>query len=343
MYGYDFTNNRIVTFNAATPGTITRTLTLTGLNSGEFLVGIDFRPAATAPATNGLFAVATTGSASRVVTIDTTTGAVTGIGTGFTPAISATAFVGVDFNPVPDRIRVITNAALSLRLNPNDGTLVAMDTTLAYVAGDPNAGVTPQVVHVGYTNSTNPAPTVTTLFGIDAGTNALVRIGGVDGTPSPNLGAVTTIGPLGVDPTLFGGMDIQAGTNTAYAVLRVAGVSQLYTLNLTTGAATLVGNVGAGLTIDGLTIAPTGVSALPEGGVASIEEQKPVEQTPARLERQRLGDGGGDEAPAPGLLRRISRALFGGGEGLQTVDTGWGTKALATWGKSDAEREIARR
>jgi hypothetical protein len=62
---------------------------------------------------------------------------------------------------------------------------------------------------------------------------------------------------LGIDITSFGGFDIQPGTNTAYASLRVAGVSRLYTINLATGAATLIGTIGGGANaIDGLTVAP---------------------------------------------------------------------------------------
>ena len=49
------------------------------------------------------------------------------------------------------------------------------------------------------------------------------------------------------------GFDITNPGGTAYAALRVGGNSQLYTINLTTGAATLVGNVGGTSAITGLT------------------------------------------------------------------------------------------
>ena len=38
-------DNRLLFFDHATPGTITRTATITGLQSGETIFGIDFRPA----------------------------------------------------------------------------------------------------------------------------------------------------------------------------------------------------------------------------------------------------------------------------------------------------------
>ncbi|MEQ1644326.1 MAG: DUF4394 domain-containing protein, partial [Pyrinomonadaceae bacterium] len=119
----------------------------------------------------------------------------------------------------------------------------------------------PNIVHVAYSNSQAGA-TLTTLYGIDAGRDTLVRIGGVDGTPSPNTGQVNTIGPLGVNATSFGGFDIQPFTNIAYAALRVGGIQQLYSINLATGAATLVGNIGDGNNvIDGFTIAPCSTAA----------------------------------------------------------------------------------
>ena len=84
--------------------------------------------------------------------------------------------------------------------------------------------------------------TTTTLYALNQATSSLALIGGVNGTPSPNLGVVTDVGPLGVSisagPTAF---DI-ATNNTAFAVLRPSGgASTLYTINLATGAATPAG------------------------------------------------------------------------------------------------------
>jgi hypothetical protein len=59
-----------------------------------------------------------------------------------------------------------------------------------------------------------------------------------------NAGILTTVGPLGVDATSAGGFDI-VGTmgGTAYAILSdsPSGKPTLYTIDLTTGAATRVG------------------------------------------------------------------------------------------------------
>lgn len=255
----------LVSFDASAPGTYITSVVLSGLDTvnNERLGGIDFRPA------DGLlYAVVSKGFSpflrDRLVTINLNTGVVTSVHpTNNLPSL-IDPFFGVDFDPIADRLRNVGWSRSNRRLNPNDGTLTGNDTPLAYVAGDPNAGVTPNVVHTAYTMSTT-APTVTTLFGIDPTTNSLVRIGGPDGNPSPNTGQLTTIGNLGLDTFSFGGMDIQQGTGTAYGALNLSGVATLVTINLTTGAATIIGPIGNPEPdthrIDGLSLplVPTGI------------------------------------------------------------------------------------
>jgi energy-coupling factor transporter ATP-binding protein EcfA2 len=132
------TTGNLVTFDSATPGTVVPGVAITGLQTGETLLGIDRRPA------NGvLYGL---GSTSRIYTINTVTGLATSVGiTPFAPALSGTAF-GFDFNPVPDRIRVVSTDTSDFRLNPNDGTLAGTDTPLSYAVGDSGAGLTPRVV-----------------------------------------------------------------------------------------------------------------------------------------------------------------------------------------------------
>ena len=121
-------NNQLLRYDTSAPATPTSVVALTGLQSGETLRGMDVRPA-----DGRLYAVGTT---NRVYTIDTGTGVATAAGAPFTPALTGTRF-GIDFNPVPDRIRVVSDADESVRLNPVNGALAGTDSTLAYVAGDP--------------------------------------------------------------------------------------------------------------------------------------------------------------------------------------------------------------
>ena len=224
------TSNDLVRFNSARPGTILANTPITGLQAGENIIGIDFRPA------NGtLYAV---GSTSRVYRIDTATGVAIQIGTAGAFTLNGTVF-GFDFNPVPDRIRVTSDAEQNLRLNPNDGTLTATDGTIAYAAGDVNVGKNPNVVASAYTNSF-AGTTSTTLYDIDSGLDILAL------QNPPNDGTLNTVGPLGIDVTGEAGFDIAAGSNIALAAFQVTpAVSALYSINLTSGAATFIGQIGA--------------------------------------------------------------------------------------------------
>ncbi len=228
--------NGLVRFSSATPGTLDSTIAITGLQAAETVLGIDVRPA-----TLQLYILGSTG---RLYTLDPGTGVATQVGTG-TFALSGTSF-GFDFNPVPDRIRVTSDADQNLRLNPDTGTIAATDTTLAYATGDTNAGQNPNVVGSAYTNNFAGA-TTTTLYDIDSARDILVT------QNPPNNGTLNTVGALGVDTSDVVGFDIVNPSGVAYAALRVGGNSQLYTINLTTGAATLVGNLGGSSAINGIT------------------------------------------------------------------------------------------
>lgn len=260
--------NKLLTFSSAAPGTITRSVQVTGLQAGENLRGIDFRPA-----TGQLFGV---GSTSRVYSINRFTGVATQVpvgGAAFTPALNGVDFA-VDFNPVPDAIRVVSDTTQNLRLSPATGAVLGTDTNVAYATTDPNTGQTPFIVAAAYDRNvsaggaTNTPPQVTTLYEIDsrnaAGPARLVTQGGIDGTPSPNLGQLFTVNnanTLGVTTTDEVGFDISGTTNAAFASMTpvTPGTSStLYTVNIATGAtagtATALGTIGGGEVIRDITV-----------------------------------------------------------------------------------------
>ena len=217
--------NHLLSFDSATPGTITSNVQVTGLQTGETLLGIDFRPA-----TGALYAL---GSTSRLYELNTTTGAAKLIGPGaFTPALSGTRF-GFDFNPTVDRIRVTSDADQNIRLNPDTGAVAATDTNLQFAAGDPHAGANPNVVGSAYSNNFAGA-TVTVLYDIDSGVDALVI------QNPPNGGTLNTVGALGIDASNDVGFDISGVTGAAYATIS----PNLYSINLQSGLATLIGVIG---------------------------------------------------------------------------------------------------
>jgi hypothetical protein len=238
-------DNQLVRFDTDTPQTIISMVPITGLQTGEFIHGIDFRPA-----TGQLYGL---GSRRRIYRINPTTGEAMAVSsTDFVPPLTGNSF-GFDFNPTVDRIRVTSNRDENVRFNPNTGAVVAVDNPLAYAVGDPHEGADPNVVGVAYTNNFSNA-SMTTLYGIDYALDTLVRIGGVNGTPSPNSGLLTTIGPLGVDASQLLGFDIAPSTGTAFAVFRgTGGISRLYKINLNTGHAMLVGPT-TGVSLRGLAV-----------------------------------------------------------------------------------------
>lgn len=205
IFGLTSTNT-LIRFDSATPGAVTTIGAITGLQAGEGLLGIDFRPANLL-----LYGL---GSTSRLYTINTATGAATQVGSAGAFTLTGTSF-GMDFNPTVDRIRVVSDADQNLRLNPNDGTLTATDGVLAYAGLDPNSSINPNVVGSAYTNNFAGA-TTTTLYGIDSNLDILVI------QNPPNAGTLNTVGPLGFNVTDRVGFDI-VGTNTAFAALQVGG------------------------------------------------------------------------------------------------------------------------
>ena len=249
------------------PGTPSLPVPISGLQIGERLVGIDRR--ANGGALYGL------GSNSRVYTLNPVTGAATAVaGTAFTPALSGDTF-GVDFNPVPDRLRVVSNTRKSFRVNQLDGTVAGSDTDLSFLAGDPNATATPNVTAAGYTNSVSPAPPSTTLFDLDTGVDALV----IQGNPDPNAGVLATVGALGVDPTDNNGFDIAPRFNHQFAALQTAasGPSSLYAVNVASSApvapATTLARANGRAVLIGALGLPAGTFA---EGLAVLVEDTPV-------------------------------------------------------------------
>jgi hypothetical protein len=209
-YGVD-TDNNFVAFNPAAPQTQV-VKPFTGLQSGERVVGLDMRPL------NGqLYGL---GSTNRLYTINLATGAATVVGT--TPLVLTGTNFGFDFNPTVDRIRIVSDTGVNLRVNPTDGT--------ATVDGTLNPG-TPSVTAAAYSNNFAGA-TSTVLYDMDSNTDMLYR------QDPPNAGTLVSIGALGVNITGVNGFDIGGTSGTGYAVLTVGTTASVYTINLTTGAAT---------------------------------------------------------------------------------------------------------
>jgi hypothetical protein len=243
--------NKLMSFRAAETDRISAPKAVTGLQAGDKLVGIDFRPA------NGqLYALAVNGAMGRLYTINQQTGAATAVGAGFTLPQSAGTSpgkdFGFDFNPTVDRIRVVADSRDNFRVHPDTGAAV----TPADFALTPGAVVTGAAYDRNFGGSK-----VTTLYAIDPNVDQLVTIGGIDSAPSPNGGVTRVVGPLGVDASSEVGFDISVGPEgVAFALLTVNNQPGLYSIYLPSGLATLVRTLNVKTPIIDIAVAPVGAA-----------------------------------------------------------------------------------
>lgn len=213
-YAVDNSNNLQI-FNPNSPMPVSKSIA--GLQSGENILGIDFRPA------NGqLYAL---GSSSRIYTINLGTGAATAVGSSPFSTLLAGADFGFDFNPTVDKIRVVSNTGQNLRLDPVTGGITATD-----VALNPAGAM---VSAAAYTNNFAGA-TSTTLFVVDHNTDKLYQ------QNPPNNGTLVETGSLGINITNANGFDIGSVSQKAYLVATVGTATKIYSINTSTGAATSV-------------------------------------------------------------------------------------------------------
>jgi uncharacterized protein with beta-barrel porin domain len=239
-------SNRIVTVSSTSPGTVVSTRAITGLGSGQRIVAFDGRPAAGGRI---FYGVSNTG---QLYSINSRTGAAAAVGAPI--ALQGTAF-GLDFNPTVDRIRLISNTGQNLRINPDTGA-VTVDGPLNVVVGGQRIRVMGDTA-AAYTNNF-PGATSTTLFVINTQTG-LLQIQ----TP-PNDGTLQAVGGLGgAAAGTVSGFDISIGGGNRVSVIQGSGqtaVTNLYSVNLQTGAATFIGQFATGV-LEGLAFEATAFAA----------------------------------------------------------------------------------
>ncbi len=209
-YSNDNAGNLLI-FNLSNPGSPV-VKPFTGLQTGETVLGLDMRPA-----TGQLYALGSTG---RIYSVNMSSGVSAPVGMQFATALSGTSF-GFDFNPLVDRIRIVSNTGQNLRVHPETGVV-------AFVDGMLKPG-TPEVNAVAYTNNF-AGTTTTTLFDIDISTDMLFK------QDPPNDGTLAGVGSLGANVMGDGGFDIGGRSNKGYALLSVGGTTSIYEVNLTSGA-----------------------------------------------------------------------------------------------------------
>jgi hypothetical protein len=222
---------------------------LTGLLAAETLVGIDFRPS------NGvLYGL---GSKGGVYTIDPASAVAVQVAALNSPSgpllLTGTSF-GIDFNPVPDLLRVVSDSGENLRVNVQTGVAIADSTLSIPPAAAPALGVTA----VAYTNGDADPATLTVLYDVDTTSDRLnIQI-------PPNAGTLTAVGALRVDSAADTGFDIYSALdsggstlrNKALGALSVDGVSRFYGIDLDTGRSAALGRFSARNRVTGIAIPP---------------------------------------------------------------------------------------
>ncbi|HOT79006.1 MAG TPA: DUF4394 domain-containing protein [Microthrixaceae bacterium] len=222
--------------------------TLTGLESNETLVGIDYRSpfkdaggvSNNVPVEGTLYGL---GNLGGLYSINPST-AVATKKAQISVALAGTAF-GIDFNPTVDRLRVVSNTGQNLRVNVDtgaalvDGGLVSGGTTATGVAA------------AAYTNVDSDPATGTTLFDIDVNSDQLLV------QNPPNDGVLVGIGaPLGIDATGPVGFDLYSSVKdigggvltttdlAGYATVATAAGRSLYQVTPFSGRLVNLGDLG---------------------------------------------------------------------------------------------------
>jgi hypothetical protein len=233
IWGVD-QHNLLFKFDSANPSVILDARIINNLSS---VVAIDFRPA------NEILHALTEGGGIATISLNSTNQVFTGGQTGgLGSTYNGTSF-GFDFDPVADRLRVVSDTDINLLRQVGGLSTLTPQTTLSAPYGNPT------IVGAAYSNNFEGA-TSTTLYTIDAGSDTL-------NIQNPASGGVqTVVGPLGIDVRSEEvGFDI-AQSGVAYLVANPAGQrdSNLYTVNLSSGQATLVGLIGQGVLVRDISI-----------------------------------------------------------------------------------------
>jgi len=236
--------------------------TIRGLAPGERMISMDFRPSdgrlyGLSNAGNVYRINEQTADAQRVSTLREVNG-------GRQVQLSGPSF-GIDFNPVTDQMRVVTETGDSMRVNPDSG-----NTTI-----DPrlNPGTGTGIAAIAYTNNDMDESSGTLLYAIDTRNDSIVI------QVPENSGTVTTIRSIGTDVQTDSAFDIfsliQEDTSVALVALAAVttrNVSSLVEVDLATGLIGLIAEFSLDDRIIGIAIPPqqTGQPSPAAGDAADL-------------------------------------------------------------------------
>ena len=246
------TDNQLVSFDTATPSVFQTSVVITGLFDAD---GITPNPSgsilnmAARPGTNpGTFQLWGIDNNANVYTINLR-GVATLVSAGFTPAGFSAGFAHDPFN---DDFVYAGDNAENFSLSLAGAAMANPDFTYA-------GGGTPAIFGLGID------PFFGTAFAIDALNDSLSS----SSDPLfPGNSELSIVGSLGLDVTSFGGLVVDFDGNL-FASLSTDGLtSSLYSIDSTTGAATVIGSFGSGVGLT--TIAVPEPSAVLLGSLGTL-------------------------------------------------------------------------
>ncbi len=224
-------DQRLVCFNERSPDQATNIGTVTGLTGGDStLIGIDYRVQ-----NRRLYGV---GNAGGIYLLDVSNASAIFVNR-LSVALSGASF-GVDFNPVADRLRIVSDTGQNLRHNVNAGGVTVTDAALNYAVGVTALGV----VGAAYTNNDLDPTTNTTLYDLDS------NLDQISVQSPPNNGSLVANGKLTVDATAVAGFDtystvrngVTVDVQSLASIKTADGATKLYSINVPTGKATSRGS-----------------------------------------------------------------------------------------------------
>jgi hypothetical protein len=217
-------DNQLLLFRSDSPSNLQGAVTVSGLATGETLLGIGYQEA--------LGRIYALGSTNRLYVVNPITGAALPVSTlPFSPPLNGDAFAFAVDNTT-NLARSYSSSGQNLTVSIVTGQGAGTGASYAYDPSDPGTGTTPVLSALAYSVPPAGSQGAAGLYAIDSARSALV-------TAPTSQALIRTIGDLGVQTAGPAGL-VLTRAGTAMAALRTSadGNPQLYDLDIATGKAT---------------------------------------------------------------------------------------------------------
>jgi hypothetical protein len=217
-------DNQLLLFRSDSPSNLQGSVTVSGLATGEKLLGISYL--------DTIGRVYALGSTNRLYVVNPVTGAALPVSTlPFSPPLNGETFAfAVD--PSTNLARSYSSTSQNLTVSVATGQGAGTVSAYSYDPADPGTGTTPVLSALAYSVPPAGNQGAAGLYAIDSARSALV-------TAPTQQALVRTIGDLGVTTAGPAGLVLtKAGTALAALRTTATGNPQLYDVDISTGKAT---------------------------------------------------------------------------------------------------------